>query len=176
MTTEKYLELVNKAIENLKDNEDGYGQTPIDFMRKNGIKSTDNMSFFLDSVGAYLEEIKCGLLADIEATEAKKNGKSSVVSNVKKFTKKWTYIIVHLFGGVVKIGEEEGTGSDQNSRNHSQECRKGDHLFCIVPAKTKANAVKATLCGEIGEACPATILRRHENAVLYLDEDSSKFL
>ncbi|MBQ8432695.1 MAG: glucosamine-6-phosphate deaminase [Clostridia bacterium] len=48
----------------------------------------------------------------------------------------------------------------------------GDHLFCIVPAKTKANAVQATLCGEIGEACPATVLRRHKSAVLYLDSDS----
>ena len=49
----------------------------------------------------------------------------------------------------------------------------GDYLFCIVPAATKANAVKATLCGEIGETCPATILRRHKNAILYLDGDSS---
>ena len=52
----------------------------------------------------------------------------------------------------------------------------GKYLFCIVPAKTKANAVKATVCGEIGEACPATILRRHENAILYLDNDSSALL
>lgn len=52
----------------------------------------------------------------------------------------------------------------------------GDHLFCIVPAKTKAKAVCATLCGEIGEACPATILRRHKSAVLYLDGDSSSLL
>lgn len=87
MTTEKYLTLINKAIDNLKDNEDGYGQTPIDFMRKSGIKSTDNMTIFLDSVGAYLEEIRCGLLSDIEASEAKKNGKSSVLSAVKKFNK-----------------------------------------------------------------------------------------
>ena len=84
MTNEKFLELINKAMENLRDNEDGYGQTPIDFMRKNGIKSTDNMCFFLDSVGAYLEEIRCGLLADIEAAEAKKNGKSSALSAIKK--------------------------------------------------------------------------------------------
>ena len=48
----------------------------------------------------------------------------------------------------------------------------GTYLFCIVPAKTKANAVEATLCGEIGEACPATVLRLHKNAVLYLDPDS----
>lgn len=84
MTNEKYLELINKAIENLRDNDDNYGQTPIDFMRKNGIKSTTNMSFFLDSVGAYLEEIRCELLADIEAAEAKKNGKSSALSAIKK--------------------------------------------------------------------------------------------
>ena len=52
----------------------------------------------------------------------------------------------------------------------------GDHLFCIVPAKTKANAVYATVNGEIGEHCPATILRRHESAILYLDNDSSSLL
>ena len=52
----------------------------------------------------------------------------------------------------------------------------GDHLFCIVPAKTKANAVRATLCDEINEKCPATVLRRHSSAVLYLDGDSSSLL
>lgn len=52
----------------------------------------------------------------------------------------------------------------------------GKHLFCVVPAATKANAVYSTLRGEIGEHCPATILRRHESAALYLDADSSKLL
>ena len=52
----------------------------------------------------------------------------------------------------------------------------GDHLFCIVPAKTKANAVRATLVDEISEKCPATVLRRHKSAVLYLDGDSSALL
>ena len=52
----------------------------------------------------------------------------------------------------------------------------GDRLFCIVPAKTKANAVRDTLCGEIGEKCPATVLRRHKSAILYLDRDSSSLL
>ncbi|MBQ3084077.1 MAG: glucosamine-6-phosphate deaminase [Clostridia bacterium] len=52
----------------------------------------------------------------------------------------------------------------------------GKYLFCIVPAKTKAVAVRATLQGEIGEACPASILRQHENAVLYLDGESSGLL
>lgn len=50
------------------------------------------------------------------------------------------------------------------------------HCFCIVPAKTKAEAVRRTLTGEINEECPATALRRHASAVLYLDGDSSSLL
>lgn len=49
-------------------------------------------------------------------------------------------------------------------------------LFCIVPAITKANAVKRTLEGEINEECPATVLRNHPNAVLYLDAASASLL
>lgn len=49
----------------------------------------------------------------------------------------------------------------------------GGQLFCIVPAKTKAAAVKRTVEGEISEECPATVLRRHDSAKLYLDPDSS---
>lgn len=49
-------------------------------------------------------------------------------------------------------------------------------VFCVVPAKTKAEAVCATVNGPVTEACPASILRRHNNAVLYLDSDSSSLL
>lgn len=52
----------------------------------------------------------------------------------------------------------------------------GKNLFCVVPAITKAKAIKRTLQGEINENCPATILRNHENAILYLDNDSSSLL
>ena len=52
----------------------------------------------------------------------------------------------------------------------------GKHLFCIVPAATKARAVRATLCDDINEKCPATVLRRHASATLYLDGDSSALL
>ncbi|MBE6601855.1 MAG: glucosamine-6-phosphate deaminase [Ruminococcaceae bacterium] len=50
------------------------------------------------------------------------------------------------------------------------------HLFCAVPAATKAAAVKNTVFGEIGEDCPATIMRRHASATLYCDADSGKDL
>ena len=52
----------------------------------------------------------------------------------------------------------------------------GKYQFCVVPAATKANAVKNTVNGEINEKCPATILRTLENAILYCDSDSGKFV
>lgn len=48
------------------------------------------------------------------------------------------------------------------------------HLFCMVPAKTKADAVFHTLRGEISERCPASILRRQPHAVLFCDSDSGE--
>ena len=53
---------------------------------------------------------------------------------------------------------------------------RADYLFCIVPAPTKAWAVRETLKGSIDKHCPASILRMHDNAVLYLDRDSAALL
>ena len=53
---------------------------------------------------------------------------------------------------------------------------RAPHLFCIVPAKTKAQAVYNTINGEISEDCPATILRKQNDATLYLDGDSSALI
>ena len=52
----------------------------------------------------------------------------------------------------------------------------GKELYCIVPAKTKANAVYTTLNGEITPDCPASVLRTHTNASLYLDPDSASLI
>lgn len=52
----------------------------------------------------------------------------------------------------------------------------GKYVFCMVPGEKKAQAVYNTLHQEIMEACPSTILRRHPNAVLYLDNNSSALL
>jgi glucosamine-6-phosphate deaminase len=53
---------------------------------------------------------------------------------------------------------------------------RAPYVFCIVPAPTKAKAVYETLNGSIDEHCPASVLRTHENAKLYLDNESSKLL
>ncbi|MBQ8685602.1 MAG: 6-phosphogluconolactonase [Clostridia bacterium] len=49
-------------------------------------------------------------------------------------------------------------------------------IFCVVPAPTKANAVKNTVYGDITPDCPASILRTHPSAILYCDKDSGKYL
>ncbi len=51
-----------------------------------------------------------------------------------------------------------------------------ERVFCIVPAKTKAQALKETVEGEVSEKCPASILRRHRNATIYADPDSASLL
>ena len=53
---------------------------------------------------------------------------------------------------------------------------RAPYLFCIVPAPTKAKAVYETLNGSIDEHCPASVLRTHDNAKLYLDDQSSELL
>jgi len=49
----------------------------------------------------------------------------------------------------------------------------GKYLFCTVPARTKAHAVAETLYGSITEACPASIMRIHDNAVMYIEPASA---
>jgi glucosamine-6-phosphate deaminase len=43
----------------------------------------------------------------------------------------------------------------------------------VVPAASKAEAVHATVCGPVETACPASILKRHSNATMFLDPDSA---
>lgn len=45
--------------------------------------------------------------------------------------------------------------------------------YCMVPGNTKANAVHVTLTSDIQAKYPATILRKHPDATLFLDQESS---
>jgi len=53
---------------------------------------------------------------------------------------------------------------------------KAKELVVVVPDKRKAQAVKACLEGAISPMAPASILRRHSNATVYLDQDSASLL
>jgi len=52
----------------------------------------------------------------------------------------------------------------------------GKYVYCIVPGKNKALAVYNTLYKKISEQCPASVLRTHPDAVLFLDEDSGALI
>lgn len=53
---------------------------------------------------------------------------------------------------------------------------EAEYIFCMVPAKSKAEAVKKTVYDRISTSCPASIIREHGNAVLFLDVDSASLL
>ncbi|GHB74807.1 glucosamine-6-phosphate deaminase [Persicitalea jodogahamensis] len=47
------------------------------------------------------------------------------------------------------------------------------HLFCVVPGSTKTVAVSHTLSEPVSKEFPATIMRRHPSATLFLDPESA---
>lgn len=49
-------------------------------------------------------------------------------------------------------------------------------LFAIVPGPAKRQAIKSTIEGPIATTCPASILRRHPDAHLFIDSDSAQML
>jgi glucosamine-6-phosphate deaminase len=53
---------------------------------------------------------------------------------------------------------------------------KAKELLAVVPDSRKAQAVKACLEGPISPLAPASILRTHPNATVYLDQESAALL
>jgi len=53
---------------------------------------------------------------------------------------------------------------------------KSREIICVVPDARKAQAVKACIDGEVSPMAPASILRTHANATIYLDRDSAALL
>ncbi|HLW84774.1 MAG TPA: glucosamine-6-phosphate deaminase [Candidatus Sulfotelmatobacter sp.] len=53
---------------------------------------------------------------------------------------------------------------------------KATEILAVVPGPRKAHAVKASVEGPINPMAPASILRTHANATLYLDQDSAALL
>ena len=53
---------------------------------------------------------------------------------------------------------------------------KSKSIICSVPDERKAKAVYDTLNSEITPACPASIMRNHPDAFLYLDLQSSSLI
>jgi len=50
------------------------------------------------------------------------------------------------------------------------------HAVVTVPGPTKRAAVRAAVQGPVTEQCPASILRRHADATLYLNKESAEWI
>jgi len=57
-----------------------------------------------------------------------------------------------------------------------QQILKSKEILAVVPDARKAQAVRACFEGEISPMAPASILRTHRNATLYLDKNSAALL
>ena len=51
---------------------------------------------------------------------------------------------------------------------------RAHHIFCMVPGTQKAAAINHTLTDTISEKYPATSLRNHTDATLFIDTDSAR--
>jgi glucosamine-6-phosphate deaminase len=57
-----------------------------------------------------------------------------------------------------------------------REILRAKEIIVVVPDTRKAQAVKSCLEGEVSPMVPASILRNHSNATIYLDTDSAALL
>jgi glucosamine-6-phosphate deaminase len=53
---------------------------------------------------------------------------------------------------------------------------KAREILAVVPDARKAEAVRLCFEGEIGPMAPASILRKHTEATIYLDRESASLL
>jgi glucosamine-6-phosphate deaminase len=53
---------------------------------------------------------------------------------------------------------------------------RAEIIHCIVPGPTKREAVLNTVTGPVATSCPASILRTHKEAYLYIDRDAAALL
>jgi glucosamine-6-phosphate deaminase len=57
-----------------------------------------------------------------------------------------------------------------------QQVLKAKEILAVVPDERKARAIKACFTGEVSPTAPASILRTHPNATVYLDSNSASLL
>jgi glucosamine-6-phosphate deaminase len=92
------------------------------------------------------------------------------------------YLIVNLDGACRRqqVGETWFTDISQVPKQaismSVRQILKAKELLAVAPDSRKAEAVKACVEGEISPMAPASILRTHPNATVYLDTNSATLL
>ena len=98
------------------------------------------------------------------------------------FTTEDPYLIVNLDEGSRRqqVGEAWFADISQVPQRaismSARQILKAKEILVIVPDQRKAQAVKASLEGAITPMVPASILRTHSHAILYLDTNSASLL
>ncbi len=92
------------------------------------------------------------------------------------------YLVVELNEACRRQQLGEGWFKNLNEVPHRaismsiKQIMKSKNIICTVPDSRKAQAVKDCLEGNISPHHPASILRKHKNAFLFLDRGSAKLL
>ena len=136
-------------------------------------------------LSAAIREVSTELLAapiDLAFVGIGENGHIAFNDPPADFETEEPYIVVELDEACRRQQVGEGWFSDISEvprREISMSPRqmmKAREVFAVVPDLRKARAVKMCLEGKIGPAAPASILRTHPKATIYLDRDSSSLL
>ncbi len=119
---------------------------------------------------------------DVEFLGIGENGHIAFNDPPADFETEEPYLIVNLDEACRRqqVGEAWFADISQVPRKalsmSAKQILKAKEILAVVPDTRKAQAVKACFEGDISPMAPASILRRHPNATIYLDENSSALL
>jgi glucosamine-6-phosphate deaminase len=119
---------------------------------------------------------------DVAFTGIGENGHLAFNDPPADFETDQPYIVVQLNAACRQQQVGEGwfaSLSDVPQRAISMSIRqvlKAKEILSVVPDSRKAKAVQACCEGEISPMAPASILRTHSNATIYIDQESSALL
>jgi glucosamine-6-phosphate deaminase len=119
---------------------------------------------------------------DIEFLGIGENGHVAFNDPPANFEMEDPYIIVELDEACRRqqVGEAWFANISQVPRRalsmSVRQVLKAKEILAVVPDERKAQAIRACFTGEISPMAPASILRTHPNATIYLDENSASLL
>jgi len=119
---------------------------------------------------------------DIEFLGIGENGHVAFNDPPADFNTEKPYIVVELDEACRRqqVGEAWFSDISQVPRQalsmSVRQILKAKEILAVVPDARKAKAAKACLEGEVSPTAPASILRNHPNATIYLDVDSASQL
>jgi glucosamine-6-phosphate deaminase len=142
----------------------------------------------LDGSGDPIEVARCvgealqSAQVDIAFVGIGENGHLAFNDPPADFQTEESYLIVTLDEACVRQQVGEGWFTDVSEvplRAISMSVRqnlKAKEIICVVPDARKAPAVKLCFEGEVSPMAPASILRTHPSATIYLDTESASLL